>query len=88
MEFVEDGVPGSVELSDGVVVLQGEAVAAAVTGREVWVNTAQSVHGLVDISHIVDQEAESIGLSSGFIVVVVLHYFRVSITLLIVALVR
>jgi len=88
MEFVEDGVPGSVELRDGVVVFQGEAVAAAVAGREVWVNTAQSVHRLVDVSQVVDKEAESVGLSSGFIVVVVLHYSRESVALLIVALVR
>ena len=88
MEFVEDGVPGSVQLSDRVVVLQGETVAAAVASREVGVHTAQSVHRLVDVSQIVDQEAESVGLSSGFIVVVVLHYSRESVTLLIVALVR
>ena len=88
MEFVEDGVPGSVELSDRVVVLKGEAVAAAVASREVGVHTAQSVHRLVDVSQIVDQEAESVRLSSGFIVVVVLHYSSVSVTLLVVALVR
>ena len=88
VEFVEDGVPGSVELSDGVVVLQGEVVATAVASGELWVHTAQSVHGLVDVSQIVDQKAESIGLSSGFIVVVVLHYSSVSVTLLVVALVR
>ncbi len=88
MEFVEDGVPGSVELSDRVVVLQGEVVATAVTSGEVWVHTAQSVHRLVDVSQIVDQEAESVRLSSGFIVVVVLHYSSVSVTLLVVALVR
>jgi hypothetical protein len=41
----------------------------------------------MNISQIVDQKAESIGLSSGFIVVVVLHYSSVSVTLLIVALV-
>ena len=88
MEFVEDGVPGSVELSDGVVVLQGEVVATAVASGEVGVHTAQSVHRLVDVSQIVDQEAESVRLSSGFIVVVVLHYSSVSVTLLIVSFVR
>ena len=88
MEFVENGVPGSVELSDGVVVLQGEVIATAVACREVWIHTAQSVHRLVDVSQIVDQEAESVGLSSGFIVVVVLHYSSVSVTLLVVAFVR
>lgn len=88
MEFVEDGVPGSVELSDGVVVLQGEVIATAVTSGEVGVHTAQSVHRLVDVSQIVDQEAESVRLSSGFIVVVVLHYSSVSVTLLVVAFVR
>ena len=87
VEFVEDGVPGSVELCDGVVVLQGEVVATAVASGELWVHTAKSVHGLVDVSQIVDQEAESVGLSSGFIVVVVLHYSSVSVTLLVVALV-
>lgn len=40
VEFVEDGVPGSVELSDGVVVLQGEVVATAVASGELWVHTA------------------------------------------------
>lgn len=88
VEFVEDGVPGSVELSDGVVVLQGEVVATAVASGELWVHTAQSVHGLVDVSQIVDQKAESVGLSSGFIVVVVLHYSSVSVTLLVVSLIR
>jgi len=46
------------------------------------------VHRLVDVSQIVDQEAESVRLSSGFIVVVVLHYSSVSVTLLVVAFVR
>jgi hypothetical protein len=88
MEFVEDGVPGGVELGDGVVVLQGEVVATAVASGELWVHTAQGVHGLVDVAQIVDQEAEGVGLSSGFIVVVVLHNSSVSVTLLVVALVR
>ena len=88
MEFVEDGVPGSVELSDGVVVLQGEVIATAVTSGEVGVHTAQSVHRLVDVSQIVDQEAESVRLSSSFIVVVVLHYSSVGVTLLVVAFIR
>jgi hypothetical protein len=88
VELVEHGVPGGVELGDRVVVLQGEVVAATVACREFWVHAAQCVHRLVDISQIVDQEAESVGLSSGFIVVVVLHYSSVSVTLLIVALVR
>ena len=88
VELVEHGVPGGVELSDGVVVLQGEVVAATVASGEFWVHAAQCVHRLVDISQIVDQKAESIGLSSGFIVVVVLHYSSVSVTLLIVPFVR
>jgi hypothetical protein len=87
MEFVEDRVPGGVELGDGVVVLQGEVVAAAVASGELGVHTAQSVHRLVDVAQIVDQEAEGVGLSSGFIVVVVLHNSSVSVTLLVVALV-
>ena len=87
VELVENGIPGSVELSNWVVVFQGEGVTTAVASREIWVYTAQRVHRLMNISQIVDQKAESIGLSSGFIVVVVLHYSSVSVTLLIVALV-
>lgn len=87
VELVENGIPGSVELRNGVVIFQGEGVATAVASREIWVYTAQRVHRLMNISQIVDQKAESIGLSSGFIVVVVLHYSSVSVTLLIVALV-
>ena len=87
VELVENGIPGSVELRNGVVIFQGEGVTTAVASRKIWVYTAQRVHGLMNISQIVDQKAESIGLSSGFIVVVVLHYSSVSVTLLIVALV-
>lgn len=50
VELVENGIPGSVELRNGVVIFQGEGVATAVTSRKIWVYTAQRVHGLMNIS--------------------------------------
>ncbi len=60
MEFVENRVPGSVELSDRIVVLKGKGVATAVTSGELRVHTAQSMHRLMHITQIVDQETEGV----------------------------
>ena len=85
MELVEYGVPGGVELSNGVVIFKREVVAAAVASWEIGVHTTQGVHGLVHISKRVDQKTESIGLSSGLVVIVVLHDSSVCVTGLVAA---
>lgn len=58
MEFVKNGVPGSVELFDGVVAREGEVITAAVASRVIRVNARDAVHGLVNISEVVDEEAD------------------------------
>ena len=70
------------------MVFQGEIVAASVTSRELGVNSAQSVQGLVDIAKIVDEQSQCIGLRSCLIVIVIIHNGGVGVTLLVVSLAR
>lgn len=50
-----------------VVIREGESVATNITGWVFLVNTRKAVEGLMDISQVVDQQAESVGLSVLFI---------------------
>jgi len=60
VELVDDGIPYGVELACTIVILEREIVAAAVSSGEIVVNSAQRVHGLVNITQVVDEEAEGI----------------------------
>ena len=87
MEFVNDGIPNSVQLTGRVVVLEREIVTATVASRVIGVNSAESVQGLMNITQIVDEQAKSIRASACLILVVVVHHSLEGVTVLIVWLV-
>ncbi len=88
VEFVNDGIPNGVQLAGRVVILEREIVTTAVTSREIGIDSADRVHGLVDVAQIVDEQAKGIGASAGLILVVVVHHSLEGVTVLIVGLVR
>ena len=60
MVFVNNRIPHGVKLISRVVVGEGEVVTTSVTLRVLRVNSRESVEWLVDISEIVDEQAECI----------------------------
>jgi len=60
-----NGVPESVELVDGTMLLELETVSTSVSMREVFAVSGSCMEGLVDITYVVDQEAEVEGVAKG-----------------------
>jgi hypothetical protein len=73
VEFVDYRIPESVKLLDRVVILEREIVSTFVSSREFLVNSSKRVKGLVDVSEIVDEETESIGSATLFILLYCVH---------------
>jgi len=62
-ESVEALIPDSVKLISLVVVWDGEGIATDVTGRVGVVEARLGVHGLMDVTEVVDEETERIRFS-------------------------
>ena len=73
MELVDDRIPESVKLLNRVVILEREFVSTAVSSREFLVDSSKRVKGLVDVTEIVDEETESIGSATLFILLHCVH---------------
>lgn len=56
MEFVNNGVPDCVQLTGGIVSLERETVATAITSRKFSIHSANRVHWLMNVSQIVDKK--------------------------------
>lgn len=82
MEFVDDCIPYRVEVLGFIVGGELERVTTSVTSGVSLVDSSQTMKGLVNISHIVDEEAEGVRLAV-FLIFHVLHHSSVDEVLLV-----
>jgi len=73
VSFVENFVPKRVKLINVVVVLEGEVVTTPVSFREFTVETVLAVEWLSQVAHVVDEQAEGVGLGDILVVVELIH---------------